>query len=348
MPVRDRCPDPQRHVREQAKTEKAPRLERNATLDGLKYVAAAMIVLHHVSDYEAAGRLGTFLSTSAVTALFFFFALSGYLHGPVGGRGGAWRIERLKRLGIPYAVWSAVYLLWGERAALLHGTALVPLPNPFVLVFFAGAHGILWFLPMLLFCALASDLLIRDARSRRVAIALCAAVTLALIWSGMAAAVTDVTWHDFALASLWLLTYLGGMEVRAAKRLPKPSVRVAWVAAVPILGAGLLSVEASHFAPPLATTLVYAFLTAGALALVLGAASGFEWFGVARFAWGRDYLIGIYLSHVIWLSTLARLVPPAALVPAVWIPLVWALSFAGASLTTWAFLSFRITRPIVT
>jgi len=189
---------------------------------------------------------------------------------------------------------------------------------------------------------------VRGARSRRVAIVLCAAVTLVLLWSGIAAAVTDVTWRNFALASLWLLTYLGGMEVRAAARLPRPTTGLAWLTAVPIVGAGFLAVEAARFAPPLATTLLYALLTAGALLLVLGAASGLHWFGVARLAWGRDYLIGIYLSHVIWLSTLAKLVPPSALVPAVWIPLVWALSFAGACLTTWALLSFRITRAAVT
>ena len=320
------------------------RLARNDTLDGLKYVAAATIVLHHVAAIESGGRLGAFITAAAATALFFFFAVSGYLHGAVGGRGTQWRLTRLTRLGVPYAFWSVVYLVWAQRD-LLHGGAAFT-PNPLVVIFFAGAHGILWFLPMLLACALVCDAVIRDGRSRRIAIVACAAAVLVVVWSGIDAAV-PAAWVNFVRAPLWLLAYLGGMEIRGMAGEGTPSARLAWLGVVAALGAGALGAVAGRSPSPLFLTAEMALWTSGALLVLLGAAAGVRWLGVAKLAWGRDYLIGIYLCHVLWLAGFIALVSPNSINPALWIPAAWVFVFTGASLTTWALKSFRLTRPVV-
>jgi peptidoglycan/LPS O-acetylase OafA/YrhL len=320
--------------------------KRNDTLDGLKYVAAAMIVLHHVAGNQLGSIVGIFLYYSAVTSLFFFFAVSGYLHGAVGERGGAWRLGRLYRLGVPYAFWSLVYLVWGQKDLLLHGGPPF-LPNPALVIFFAGAHGILWFLLVLLACALLSDVFVGGARSRRIGIALCVVVTLALYWSGVAGT-TPPEWQNFVLASRYLLVYLGGMEIRAMAPFRAPSrARAGALVAVTIVGVGIVGIVSGLLPVPLALTLETTLWSGCVFAVLAGAASGMRWFGTARLAWGREYLIGVYLSHVIWLATFVRFVPPSSLPPALWIPAGWVFCFAGASATTWALLTIPFTRPVV-
>lgn len=320
-------------------------LARNDTLDGLKYGAAAAIVLHHVAAIESGGRLGAFVSASAATALFFFFAVSGYLHGGIGKRGVAWRLRRLRRLGIPYAFWSAVYLVWGQRSLLTGGRPF--LPNPLLVVFFAGANGILWFLPMLLACALLCDVVVSDSRSRRVAMGLCVLVAFLLVWTGVVASVKNVTWADFVLAPAWLFTYLAGMEVRAASALPTPSLGLAALAVVAVVGVGVVRVLGGPVPSPAYETVEIVLWSGGSILVLLGAASGIKWLGVAKLAWGRDYLIGIYLSHVMWLVLFIALVSPNSMNPALWIPVAWAFTFTGASLTTWVLKSIPLTRPVV-
>lgn len=319
-------------------------LVRNETLDGLKYVAAALIVLHHVSAAAQGSRLGQFLYYSAVTSLFFFFAVSGYLHGPLGVRGAEWRLKRVLRLGVPYLAWSAFFLLWGQRAVLHGGAPFVP--NPLKVIFFAGADGILWFLPVLLVCALLADTVVRNTLSRRVAIAACVAVTLWLYWSGVAAAAPPA-WQNFVLSPRYLLVYLAGMEMRAsAPQRVVPSLVMA-VAAVAVIGVGMVRVEIGHFSDAMASTMATLLWDVGALAVLLGAVRGMRWFGAARLAWGRDYLIGVYLSHVVWLVVFVSVLPPSAMDLVLWIPLAWVTVFGAASATTWALLSNRFTRPLV-
>lgn len=320
--------------------------KRNDTLDGLKYVAAAMIVLHHVAGAQLGSIAGRFIYYSAVTSLFFFFAVSGYLHGAVGSRGGAWRLKRLYRIGVPYAFWSVVYLAWGQRDLLLNGGPPF-LPNLGLVFFFAGAHGILWFLPVLLACALLSDVFVIGARSRRIGIALCVVVTLALYWSGAAEAI-PAAWQNFVLASRYLLVYLGGMEIRAMGPLPSLSRGLlGTLAGVTIIAVGIIGGVSSRLPVPLALTLETTLWSVCVISVLLGAASGMRWFGSAHLAWGREYLIGVYLSHVIWLATFVTLVPPASMRPVLWIPLAWVFCFAGASATTWVLLSIPLSRPVV-
>jgi branched-subunit amino acid ABC-type transport system permease component len=72
-----------------------------------------------------------------------------------------------------------------------------------------------------------------------------------------------------------------------------------------------------------------------------------RWLGVERFAWGGDYLLGIYLAHHLWLEVLVRFVPSHSMPAALWMPLAWAICFGMAVLTTRLLLSSRYTRRAV-
>jgi fucose 4-O-acetylase-like acetyltransferase len=318
-------------------------LQRNATLDGMKYVAAVTIVLHHVAAHESGSSIGAFLVAAAATALFFFFAASGYLHGDVGGRGRTWLWRRFKRLAIPYALWSVVYLVVAQRALIGGGEPY--LPNPLLVIFFAGAHGILWFLPMLLACAVLTDLLVRGDRSRRIGIGLCVVATVVVYVIGTRDVPVGLV--NFVLAPRWLLVYLGGMEIRA--HAPRGSVAtpagVAGIAAVLAVGAVHVVDGASLSAS--AQSIETLLWVVGSLAILLATIDGARWWGVARLDWGRDYFLGIYVTHVLWLGTFFTVIPADSWPPALWILAGWLFCVAGASLTTFVLKSFRLTRPMV-
>jgi fucose 4-O-acetylase-like acetyltransferase len=321
----------------------AASLPRNATLDGLKYVAAVTIVLHHVAAHESSSWIGAFLVAAAATALFLFFAVSGYLHGAVGGRGKAWLWRRFKRLAIPYALWSVVYLIVAQRVVLGGGDPY--LPNPVLLIFFAGAHGILWFLPMLLACAVLTDLLVRGARSRRIGIALCVAAIVVVYIVGTSG--VPVGLLNFVLAPRWLLVYLGGMEIRA--HTPRGSLArpVAAVGIATMLAVGAARVLDGASLSAVAQSAETLLWVVGALAILLATVDGAKWWGVARLEWGRDYFLGIYVTHVLWLGAFFTVIPADSWPPGLWILVCWAFCVAGASLTTFVLKSFRLTRPMV-
>jgi hypothetical protein len=86
-----------------------------------------------------------------------------------------------------------------------------------------------------------------------------------------------------------------------------------------------------------------------AFSMLAGARANATWFGAAALAWGGDYLLGIYVSHHLWLDILARLIPTHQSWPAVlWIPFAWTVCFVLAVLVTRLLLSHRWTRLAVT
>lgn len=316
---------------------------RNATIDGLKYVAAAAIVMHHVAAH-AGGRLGTFLVAAPLFALFFFFAVSGYFHGTVGNRGWKWLRRRVGRLALPYAIWSVVLLLWTQRA-VFSGASLV-MPSSVDLVFFAGAHGILWTLPMLVYCAIAAELLVRGPLARRLLIGVCVVLTLVMYWAGSWEAIATHPLANFLLAPRWFLAYLAGMEIRATVS-KTPSALAQLPALVGVVAVGMMRVNASLIDPRLYTTVETAVWVGIALVLLWGAHAGLTWFGAARLSWGRDYLIGVYITHVVWLELFAGLLPPWTLRNLYWIPLAWAATLLAATATVALLRSNRVTRVAV-
>jgi peptidoglycan/LPS O-acetylase OafA/YrhL len=319
---------------------------RDPTIDGLKFVAAGAIVMVHVAMSARPGPLREFVMQASYTALFFFFMVAGYFHGEVGGRGSAWLWKRFVRLAVPYAVWSLVYLAWNEGSRLYRGQTVV-MPDPVVFIFFAGANQVLWSLPMLFACALIADVLVRTPTQRRVLIVVFAALAVAAYWLVPQSALPDNGIRQFIMGARWPLTYLLGMELRASVRRPERSSLYAVVAVVGVCGAGLITVFLGRTPPLLAWTLVNAANCAAAYALLAGARSGMRWLGVDRFAWGGDYLLGIYLAHHLWLEVLVRFVPSHSMPAALWMPFAWAVCFGMAILTTRLLLSSRYTRRAV-
>ncbi|MDO8848033.1 MAG: acyltransferase [Coriobacteriia bacterium] len=316
---------------------------RNATIDGLKYLAAAGIVLHHVAA-NPGGRIATFLMVAPLWSLFFFFAVSGYFHGETGGRGGRWLLRRITRLGVPYALWSLILVAWSQRE-VLQGAPFA-LPEITNVVFLAGAHGILWSLPMLIYFAIAVEILARNALMRRLLLGLCIALTVALYWSPLWETVATHPLANFLLAPRWLVAYLAGMEVRASRLRPAPR-SLLWLAPAAMVAVGLLRLGSSLLDPRVHTTLETTLWIGTALAILWGARNGLAWFGVDRLAWGRDYLIGVYVTHILWLQFFFAIVPSWKVTSIVWVPLMWAAVLGAATLTVWLLRSNRVTRVMV-
>lgn len=317
---------------------------RNNTLDGLKYLAACALVLHHAAA-RTGDTLGSFLVAAMVWALIFFFAVAGYFHGATGTRGRAWLGKRLVRLGVPYAFWSLIYLLIGQPGALL-GEPLT-LPNLYHTAFFAGAHGILWSLPMLFYSAVVAELFARDPLHRRIAIGVCLLGVFALDWSATLQALTAGPLQNFWYAPRWIAAYLLGMEFRALGKLKPPTPLVRSLVPLSIIAAGALRVYGGVFPqgwPELTSTLLWA---ATVFILLWGATSGVAWAGASRLAWGGSFLIGIYITHIIWLDVFNTLVRVDQLPAPIWILSAWAFSLAAATLITVAMRRTKFTSPLI-
>jgi peptidoglycan/LPS O-acetylase OafA/YrhL len=316
---------------------------RNGTIDGLKYVAAAGIVLHHVAAAPG-GRIATFLMVAPLWSLFFFFAVSGYFHGELGNRGVRWLRTRIGRLGIPYALWSIMLLAWSQREVL--NGAPVLLPEAVNVVFFAGAHGILWSLPMLIYCAIAVELFARNKPMRRVFLGLCIVLAVALYWSPQWDVVATHPLANFLLAPRWLIAYLAGMEVRASRMRIPPRFAL-WLAPAAMVAVGLLRLGSPLLDPRVHLTLETTLWIGTALLILWGARNGLGWFGADRLAWGRDYLIGVYITHILWRQFFFGIVPPWTITSIVWVPAMWAACLGAATLTVALLRSNRVTRVAV-
>lgn len=318
---------------------------RNPVLDGLKYAAAAGIVLHHVSAYarNIGSVLGSFLVAFPVAALFLFFAISGYFHGETGTRGWKWLGRRVLRLAVPYTIWSVFYLAWRNLPTLKGGPIFAP--RLWETVFFAGAHGILWSLAMLIYCAVIIELFVHNATQRRIALGVAVLATLAIFWFAPNDIIGASPLANFIYGPRWVVAYLGGMEIRALG----PRKTPAWFYTVTVLASmllvGIFRLENPLFSTPVILTVETTLWTVGALLILQGAVSGNRWFGVDRLAWGKDYLVGVYISHVLWLEIIAETVPPNhMMLGAPWIIAAWAFCMLMATLTVAALRSNRITR----
>jgi fucose 4-O-acetylase-like acetyltransferase len=318
---------------------------RNAALDGLKYVAAASIVLHHTAAM-AGGRVGGFLTSAAVWGLFFFVLVSGYLHGALGTRGAAWLRKRFVRLAIPYAVWSLVYVVALQRASL----DWVPpyWSKAIILILFSGASGLLWTLPMLFYCAVGAELLVHNSGVRRAFIGIGFVLMFVLYWTVPLSTVYASPLYHFIFAPRWFAVYLLGMEIRALGTSARPAPWVLVAALGSLLAAGAVGFAANAaWANPIVVSVATPLWLAPGVILLWAVASGVGVPGAERFAWGRDDLLGIYVSHLLWLLLFAWLVPPASLPVFVWIPAAWASVLAAATATTALIKAVPFLRPVV-
>lgn len=315
---------------------------RNPVFDGLKLVAAASIVLLHVAGSYPAHRghfLSGFVTSATYGALFVFFGVSGYFHGSLGTRGGKWLNQRFERLAVPYAVWSGAYLIWNYYHAIQP-------PKWVNVLFFAGANELLWSLPMLFVSAALAELVARTQRQRTILL-----VVLGLL-SVASCLLIPATWYSSAARQFiwgirWPFMYVLGMEIRARKLQSAgwvlPAVALIAIPLSGVLGALDLTAYPLRLYT-LKATVVYVI---GAAAALLAAHSGFRWFGVERLAWGGQFLLGIYVSHYLWLNWVLLVLPTSTMRMRVWVPVVWVGVFGAALATSWILRSIRSTRAFV-
>lgn len=316
--------------------------ERNPVFDGLKLLSAASIVLLHVAGSYPAHRghfLSGFVTSATYGALFVFFGVSGYFHGSVGTRGWKWLAQRFERLAVPYAVWSGAYLIWDYYHAIQP-------PKWVNVLFFAGANELLWSLPMLFISATLAELFARTRRRRQILLVVLGALSVASClllppqWYANAA-------RQFIWGVRWPFMYVLGMEIRAA-RLKSAGWVLPAVALVAILLSGVLGAfDLTEYPLRLYTLQATVIYAVGAAALLLAAHAGFRWFGVERLAWGGQFLLGIYVSHYLWLNWVLRVLPTSAMRMRVWVPVVWVGVFGAALATSWVLRSIRSTRAFV-
>jgi hypothetical protein len=128
----------------------------------------------------------------------------------------------------------------------------------------------------------------------------------------------------------------------------RPNRSMLVVAPVSMLAAGVVGI-ATHaaWAAPLVVSVATPLWLAPAVILLWAVSSGVPLPGVWRLAWGRDYLLGVYASHQLWLMLFAWLISPASLPGVVWIPAAWVFTLGAATATAALIKSVPLMRPVV-
>lgn len=185
--------------------------QRDLSLDVLRFAAVCGVVLQHglwvpahAGEEPALAALG--LTMWAVPLLF---AVSGYLSTASGralvlGR-------RMRRLLVPYGVWSLALLAYAAQGAIRAGRWSTTRPDWLGVVFAGEAFYTLWFLAMLAYVTLIGWAL-RSTRARVVVLcaALSAYVVLVIARAEQPVLPTD-TWGGFAaVMPLCVASYLAG------------------------------------------------------------------------------------------------------------------------------------------
>lgn len=166
-------------------------MKQKSSLDIAKFLCAILVLIIHTDpfgSYSKALSFG-FRSVICVVAVPFFFATSGYLLGEKlkslqttrEQNGYMWKY--LKRLGVIYLVWSAVYfpfvvVRW-LRAGFGVGSVLEYIKD----FFFEGSYSTIWFLPALMSAALFYWLLRKKLSGKGVFFVGCGCYVLTLLLS---------------------------------------------------------------------------------------------------------------------------------------------------------------------
>jgi peptidoglycan/LPS O-acetylase OafA/YrhL len=324
--------------------------KRDPVIDGLKLVAAGGIVMVHVALQPHPHPLSNFVEQVSYSALYFFFLVAGYFHGALGNRGVRWLGRRFTRLAIPYYVWSLVFVAWWTVYHFIrHWPQPWYFPDPIRFLFFAGAAEILWSLPWLFACAVIAETFVKTPALRRALLVVAAIVQLAVYLFVTPAMTPNWAIRQYIAGARWVFMYLAGMEVRSVSRMPGSAG--GWT--VTAIAASVAAGTVAWFAGGQPTTLVpeivlFALNGLVAVSLLAGTRTGAKWFGAGKLAWGGDYLLGIYVTHGLWLAMLARVISVKSIRVSVWLPVGWLLIFGVSLGVTHLLLRNRYTRLVVT
>lgn len=134
-------------------------MKQYKTLDVFKFLAAFLIIVLHTSPFGSYSKILNygFRHIITIVAVPFFFACSGFItFSKIGGMNDAkekdkYIIKYLKRIGIMYLVWSAIYFgfviyRWTQKP--FSYLNIIEYVRNF---FFEGSYQTIWFLPALFF-----------------------------------------------------------------------------------------------------------------------------------------------------------------------------------------------------
>jgi len=204
--------------------------------------------------------------------------------------------RRMRRLLVPYAVWSVVLLAYSAQGAIRAGAALNGL-NWLGVVFAGEAFYTLWFLAMLVYVTLVGWALRSDsARLAGAGLAMVAYAALAVVRAGEPVLATD-TWSGFlAIAPLCVASYLLGAALPRASW-PKGRVAALFVVAAMAAGGAMYVVWGVELTQgqQLAVMLAGSVAALGLLGML--ARAGSEARALSGAAWAGRMSLGIYVIH---------------------------------------------------
>lgn len=270
---------------------------RNRSLDVLRFVAVYAVVLQHSIMVSAHAGVKPSLAVlgSSMWAVPLLFAASGFLSTMRNRTVDLGR--RMRRLLLPYAVWSVVLFAYAAQGAIRAGESLSSI-NWFGVVFAGEAYYSLWFLAMLVYVTLVGWALQSD-RSRIIGagIAMLAYAGLAIARVGQPILSTASIGGFLIIAPLCIAAYLAGAVL---PRVPQPrglGLPLGVFAVAVVVDAGMYATWGTD----LVQNQQFAILSVGAVAaLVLlwalvHADSGARAFTLA--AWAGTFSLGVYVIH---------------------------------------------------
>jgi surface polysaccharide O-acyltransferase-like enzyme len=328
---------------------------RNATIDGMRALAASSVVLLHTSAMRigsgAPGFVVRFINGVTPWGMPFFLPVAGYFHGrsqralddPV-----TWRWDRVRRIAAPYVFWSLAYMAFRVWLSLRAGGGL-PRWNFASLLLAGDANSSLWFLPAVLY----SGLLLSFFPSRRAAkviasIALPAAVVITFVGAYVP---YSPFYYRLPLAlSAYCIGYLVGTrppEIAPARRRLLAPLAVGLAVACGI-GIALLPALAGNTALACAAGIVVTlgFWTVGVLAFLWALGADPEaW--VAKVAPASSLALGVYASHTLAIMAVAQAIPPGSMDPVLWVGVAYVLVLTAAFGVSWLIARVPALRPLV-
>lgn len=125
-------------------------------LDLAKFIAAILIIVLHTSPFSSYSSILNFGFRNIVTiiAVPFFFITSGFLFctklNSLSEDKGNYYKNYIKRLGVMYLLWSAVYFVFVVTDWITNGVSAIDILRYVKRFFFEGSYSTIWFLPALM------------------------------------------------------------------------------------------------------------------------------------------------------------------------------------------------------
>jgi len=326
------------------------RSRRIPMLDAVRFAALCAVATQHAVFLSASSGVKASLAVlgCSICAIPLLFATSGYLS-TLGGRSVELR-RRVRRILVPYAVWSVVLFGYGMQSEARSGTLGTVLSSVSLTgVVLAGqAFYTLWFLAMLVYLTMLGWA-VRNDRGRVFGAIAALAVYAAISILRATQPIMDTdTWGGFLIiAPLCVCSYFAGAALHKAPRVRSPAITLAALILAVAADAALYVLWGTE----LTQIQQFAILTIGTVAALLGlwtvAHSTRADVLIRLAAIAGTFTLGIYTIHAPVLNVLRRLTGTRESTDLVW-ALVLAVIATLVSLGASYLMSrVRVLRPLV-